>query len=119
MNIYCPNCKEVKKISTNSKIFLSSNILIFLLNRDIDFSEKNFLLKIKLNLEEKIDLNNFIEESHSPKKYSLIGILSINLQDKKYVNFCESPIDKKWYFYNNEQKVKDIDLKEVFDKLNN
>jgi hypothetical protein len=92
--------------------------LIFLLNREIDFSENNKLLKIKFNLEEKIDLKNFIEEEHSPKKYRLIGIISIYLKEKRYVNFCESPIDKKWYFYNNEKKVEDINLEQVLNAHN-
>ena len=88
------------------------------MNRDIDFSEKNKLLNIKINLEEKIDFDNYIEESHSPKKYKLIGIISIYFPEKRYVNFCRSPVDKKWYYYNNEKIVEEIKLEEVLKKHN-
>ena len=118
INIFCENCKGNENIISNSKIFLTSHALIFLLNRGIDFSDKNKLLTIKFNLEEKIDLSNFIEEERSPKKYQLIGIVSIYLKEKRYVNFCESPVDKKWYFYNNEKKIEDIKLEQVL-KIHN
>ena len=115
---FCESCQENENMISKSKIFLTSHVLIFLLNRDIDFSDKNDLLKIKFNIDEKIDLNDFIDEDHSPKKYQLIGIISIYLKEKRYVNFCESPVDKKWYFYNNEKKVEDINLQEVL-KIHN
>ena len=118
INTFCKQCNGNENVVSNSKIFLTSHSLIFLLNREIDFSENNKLLKIKFNLEEKIDLKNFIEEEHSPKKYRLIGIISIYLKEKRYVNFCESPIDKKWYFYNNEKKVEDINLEQVLNVHN-
>ena len=112
INFFCKNCNANENVVCNSKIFLTSHSLIFLLNREIDFRENNKLLKIKFNIDEKIDLNNFIENDHSPKKYRLIGIISIYLKEKRYVNFCQSPIDKKWYFYNNEKKVEDVNLEE-------
>ena len=118
IKIFCQNCNTCEDIICNSKIFLTSHILIFLMNRDIDFSEKNKLLNIKINLEEKIDLDNYIEESHSPKKYKLIGIISIYFPEKRYVNFCRSPVDKKWYYYNNEKIVEEIKLEEVLKKHN-
>jgi hypothetical protein len=34
------------------------------------------------------------------------------------VNFSESPVDKKWYYYNNEKKVEDINLEEVLQRHN-
>ena len=118
MNIFCQFCNSNENIICKSKIFLTSHALIFCMNRDIDFSEKNKLLKIKFNLEEKIELSSFIEESRSPKKYHLMGIISIFLPEKRYVNFSESPVDKKWYYYNNEKKVEDINLEEVLQRHN-
>ena len=42
----------------------------------------------------------------------MIGILSYYLNEKKYVSFCVSPVDKQWYVYNddNGSKVKISDL---------
>mgnify|MGYP002869140643 FL=1 len=69
MKIYCSNCKSTEDIICTSKIFLTSHVIIFCINRGIDFSDKIKLLQIKLNIDDKIDLSNFIEEEKSPKKY--------------------------------------------------
>ena len=116
--IYCSNCKSTEDIICSSKIFLTSHVIIFCINREIDFSEKNKLLQIKLNINEKIDLSNFIEEEKSPKEYKLIGIIAIYLKENRYINFCKSPVDKNWYYYNNEKKVEDINLEQILKKLN-
>ena len=118
MKIYCSNCKSTEDIICSSKIFLTSHVIIFCINRGIDFSDKNKLLQIKLNIDEKIDLSNFIEEEKSPKKYKLIGIISIFLQEQRYINFCESPVDKKWYYYNNEKKVEEINIETILKNIN-
>ena len=116
--IYCSNCKSTEDIICNSKIFLTSHVIIFCINRNIDFSDKNKLLQIKLNIIEKIDLSNFIEEEKSPKKYQLIGIISIFLKEQRYINFCVSPVDKKWYYYNNEKKVEEINIEQILKMFN-
>ena len=92
-------------------------LFIFLIDRGNDFDNSNELINIYLHIYEKIDLYNFIDNQKSPKKFELIGIISIYLEQKKYVSFCKSPVDKKWYFYNDEN-INLIDINEVLKKHN-
>ena len=93
----CINCKNKCLFKIINRIYDSSNIFVFFLDR------KNFdkeCIKIPFIIEEKIDLNNYIEKTEISKNYELIGIVSISMREKKYVAFSKSPIDKKWYLYN-------------------
>jgi ubiquitin C-terminal hydrolase len=98
-NLYCNNCKNYTKIFNSSKIYSSPNLFAFLLDRkNLD----NNYLKIMFYVQDKIDIQNFVENKQAPKQYQLIGIISFNIQEKKYVSFCMSPINKQWYCYNDE-----------------
>ena len=112
---FCQNCNQFCETNIISKIYSSPNIFIFLLDRG-DFNEN--LMNIQFKLEEIIDLNNFIEIKSVPTQYELIGIVSISRNDKKYLGFSKSPIDKKWYKYN-EENVDEIDFNSVLDNNNN
>lgn len=101
----CINCRS-SKIKISYKINKSPNIFTFILDRD-DLNEE--LLKIPFNIEEKINLNKYIEDENSIKEYELIGIVSISLRERKYIAFAKSPIDKKWYLYN-DTKVNQINI---------
>ena len=114
MNIFCQNCNQHCETNIKSKIFSSPNIFVFLLDRG--FFEEN-LMNIQFKLEEKINLNNFIEKKEAPKEYELIGIVSIFRKEKIYVGFCKSPIDNQWYKYN-EENVDLIDFNAVIDNNN-
>ena len=116
-NFYCKNCKKSICSLITSKIFSTSCYLFFLIDRGNDFDNSNELLNINLLIYDKIDLNNFIDMNESPKKFELIGIISIYLEQKKYVSFCRSPVDQKWYFYNDEN-INLIDINEVLKKHN-
>lgn len=116
--LLCKKCGEFNQIPYISKIYFSSKILIFSLNRG-DFDKDN-LINVPYNIEEKIDLTYLVEEKECPKNYQLIGIVSITKEDNKliYMSFCKSPIDKQWYLYNNEE-VEQIDINEVIELHNN
>ena len=116
-NICCNQCKNNNQLITTN-IFSTPNIFIFLLDRGIDLDEKNNLINIPFYLFDKIDLNNFIENRNTPQKYEIIGIISIDIKEKKYVNFCMSPIDKLWYFYKDEN-IEQADITNIIDKHNN
>ena len=114
-NIYCQNCSQNCETNIISKIFSSPNIFIFLLDRG-KFEEN--LMNIQFKLEEKINLNNFIKNKEAPEEYELIGIVSILRKEKIYVGFCKSPIDNKWYKYN-EENVDLIESNSMIDNNNN
>ena len=105
-NTFCSNCKEKTNFNIFDRIYSSSKIFVFILDRE-DLNEK--LMKIPFKLDESIDLSNFIEDNNSYKNYNLIGIVSISLREKKYIGFSKSPIDKQWYLYNDEN-VKKINI---------
>ena len=116
-NFYCKNCKQTICSLITTKIFSTSCYLFFLIDRGNDFDNSNELININLHIYDKIDLSNFVEMNESPKKFELVGIISIYLTQKKYVSFCRSPVDKKWYFYNDEN-INLIDINEVLNKHN-
>ena len=80
----------------------SPNYFIFSLNRN---NLDKDLLQIPFIVEEKINISNYLEMSKAPKDYQLKGILSFNNKENKYVSYCMSPVDKKWYLYNDEEIV--------------
>ena len=60
-----------------------------------------------------------MENKNSISKYDLIGIVSISIKENfKYVCFGRSPVDKKWYLYNDE-KVNEVILAQVTQLNNN
>jgi ubiquitin C-terminal hydrolase len=109
MNIYCQNCKQIKQILAQSKIHSTSDIFIFLLNRGINFDFANSLINIPFSIEEKLNIDGKYFSNNSSQRYELFGIVSIFLEAKKFVAFCKSFIDKKWYFYNDE-KVNELNF---------
>ena len=99
----CDSCNNsFQKITTCKKILNAPKTFIFLLERGINFDPSNQLLKIHFKIEEEIDLSDFIIIKKS-SKYILTGIVSIFLEEKKYISYCISPITKEWYYYNDEK----------------
>ena len=107
----CENCRNQINVNKLSFIYSSPKIFVFFLEKG-DFSEE--LLEIKFILEEKINLNKFIENKNSPIKYELIGIISINKKDKKYHSFCKSFEDQQWYHFNDETVMQKNDKQVLF-----
>ena len=96
VTFYCQKCQQYQKMLVLSKINSINKNIIFLLDRGDDIN--NELLNIKFKIEEKIDLSKYISDEQSPKKFELAGIISIDLDNNnKFVCDCKSPIDKKWY----------------------
>ena len=112
-NSYCYNCKIRTIKYKQTHIYSPPNVFIFLLDRGIDFDKNTTHIPFKV--EEKIDLSNYIIKQNTPKKYRLTGIVSFNLQEQKYVSYCQSPIDNNWYWYNDEK----VNLVFCEDILNN
>ena len=116
--IFCKMCNHNEYMKITSKIYKPPNILLVLIDRGVNLTQNNKLLNIPFLVEEKINLNNFMENKSAQINYELIGIISISVFDKKYVVNCKSYIDNQWYYYNDE-KVQPIHFDNVIKSNNN
>ena len=95
---YCNICRELFDSFYTSKIFISPNILIIILNRG-----KRNMYDIKLDFSEIIDITQFVQQKDCPQLlYNLYGVISQIGQsgpNSHFVASCKSPIDNKWYRY--------------------
>jgi V8-like Glu-specific endopeptidase len=112
-NMKCIKCKKNSNIIIYSKINCFSKNIIFLLDRGI-FEQD--LIKIPFKINKVIKMDKYIENANR-KYFELTGIVSINLDENKFISFCESELKKEWYLYN-DKKVSKIDINEIIDKHN-
>ena len=111
---YCNICKQLSDSNYCSKIFLSPDVLILILNRG-----KNNIYNIKLNFLETIDLNQLVQRKDKSKMYRLYGVITHigeSGPNAHFVASCRSPVDNKWYRYNDSfvNPINDLQ-KEVID----
>ena len=66
-------------------------------------------------IEKEINLGNYIENKLGPTNYELNGIVFFHKIRNKYVSLCCSPVDYKWYFYDDE-KVELINYDDFMEK---
>ena len=96
---YCNICKQLFDSEYSNKIYSSPNVLILILNRGKD--NKN---NIKLDFTETFDLTQFVELKDRPQLiYNLNGVITHYGQlgpNAHFIGFCKSPINNKWYKYN-------------------
>ena len=97
-NIYCDICKQKCQSIFITKIFSSPNILIIILNNKRNINKYNLIFY------ETIDISQFVLIKDNPQlKYNLYGVITYISQSNNFVASCKSPIDNKWYRYNDEQ----------------
>jgi ubiquitin C-terminal hydrolase len=103
LRAYCKSCNKNTKVDCACKIFRNPKIFAFSLNRGlINGKFDDNLTDINFQLNDQIDLGNFVSENIQNSKYELIGIVSISRRLKNYVSFCKSPVDNNWYSYDSE-----------------
>ena len=97
---YCQNCNNFCDSIFSSKIFLSPNIIIIILER-----EKYKKTSIKLDFTETIDITQFVLKKVSKLEYNLYAVItSINKGNyKSLIASIKSPIDNKWHRYEDEK----------------
>ena len=95
----CNICNQLYDSMFTSKIFVSPNILIIILNRG-----RGNIYDVKLNFSEEIDITEFVLQKDCPKLiYNLYGVITHigeSGPNAHFVASCKSPIDKQWYRYN-------------------
>jgi len=98
---YCNICKKICDSIYTSKIFISPNILIIILNRG-----KGNIYDVKLDFTETIDITQFILKKDKPQLiYNLYGVITHIGQsgpNPHFVASCKNSIDNKWYRFNDD-----------------
>ena len=96
---YCNNCKTLCDSEYTSKIYISPNVLILILNRG-----KGNIYQVKLDFQESIDITQYVIIKDKPKLiYNLYGVITHIGQSGPNAHFvasCKSPVDQNWYRYN-------------------
>ena len=94
----CPNCGLMAKMEHSKHLTTAPKILIILLNRGIGNQ-----FKIRLEFSTELDLTKYISQKTGNIKYKLIGVithLGESGEGGHFIAHCLSPIDNKWYTYN-------------------
>jgi ubiquitin C-terminal hydrolase len=113
-NYFCNFCNKNSNGVLSSKLISIPKILILVMSRK---EEKEF--DINLVFEEFLNLRKYIFYDSNPYKYELIGVISnINKYDEeqRFVSFCKSSVNKKWYLYDDDKDVIDVKFNDVKEK---
>ena len=112
-SFYCNNCNLNYPAYSNSKIIKAPKTLIINLNRG-----RGLEYNISVNLEEYLDLKNFVLSSDSPNYYELKGVIShfgSNDDGGHFIAYCKNCNDAKWYKFN-DQFVDECPFDDVINK---
>ena len=113
MKSFCESCKTYFPMKIITEVYSTPSYFIFSLNREGNPAQN--LLNIPFSIEENINLQPFIVEKQCFSKFKLQGIVSISSkQNNKYVCFGKSPINDKWYLYNDDK----VDISDINNILN-
>ena len=96
---YCNKCNQLYDSLYTTRIFISPNVLILILNRG-----KGNIYNVKLNFTETIDLTQFVLQKETPQIiYNLYGVITHigeSGPNAHFVASCKNSIDNKWYRFN-------------------
>ena len=108
---FCNNCKLASEVITGNIIYTLPKILIIILKR--------YKYKVILDYPLEMDLSNYVISRINNEKYiySLYGVITYTEDSSKkmhYIATCKSPLDGKWFRYDDENVMPISDLnKEV------
>ena len=96
---YCNICRNMADSDYTSRIYVSPNVLILILNRG-----KNNMFNVKLDFALNIDITNFVILKDRPQvTYNLYGVITHigeSGPNAHFVASCKSPVDNLWYRFN-------------------
>jgi ubiquitin C-terminal hydrolase len=112
---FCHVCKLYCDANFYSKIYVSPNVLILIMDRGIEN-----ISDIKIYFTETIDISQFVIRKDSPQLiYNLYAVISeINQTgpSQHFIASCKNPIDNKWYKYDDTAVTSISDVqREVID----
>ena len=120
----CDKCGNKEAFLITSKIKKCQNNLLVLLNKNFNNEEKNENIKFELN--EIIDMKNYLKENENKERimYYLYAIICLNIsfdENNKniihHVAFCKSPVDNMWYKYDDNIVEPINELENEVDKV--
>lgn len=91
-------------------------VLVIFINRLEGFNSR-----IIFQFYEKLYLQNYIQYKDVGFCYNLIGVIAThdnNLMEKHFFAFCKSPIDSKWYKYDDDKVSHIVDTNQEILKNN-
>ena len=96
---FCNICKQLWDTIYTSKIFISPNNLIIILDRG-----KGNIYDVKLDFFETIDITQFVLKKEKLQIiYNLYGAITHignKATNSQFVSSCKNPIDQQWYRFN-------------------
>ena len=109
--IYCNNCNQMANAKTGNKMFTSPEVMTIILNRG-----KGLEFDVIFEYPLFIDIDKYVmDKSNVNNKYELICVLTHlgpSGMAGHFIAFCKSPVNNKWYCYN------DADVSEIDDPKN-
>ena len=109
--IYCNNCRRQANACTRNSMFTSPEVLTIILNRG-----KGLEFQVEFEYPLILNLDKFVHDKSLNNRYELIAVLTHigpSGMAGHFIAFCKSPVDDKWYCYN------DADVQEVIDPRQN
>ena len=111
----CNYCGKISEFNYYNSLYTSPKILIILLNR-----EEGFEFKIQLQFYKELNLNSYFgKKDKNNNIFNLIGVithLGNSGLDGHFIAHCLSPINNKWYTYNDSIVTEINDFqKEIID----
>ena len=102
----CEKCGQLSKYILTNKLNTCQNNLLILLKKDLEKDNED----IKFKFSEILSMSGYVQEPGESKKliYYLYGIIYMSKDDNNdnsihYIAFCNSPIDKMWYKYDDNK----------------
>ena len=97
--MWCKYCNQNSVSQYMTTIYSPPNILLLILNRG-----KGNCYNVKLNFTEMLDIGNFVKMKEGKnviyQLYAIVTHLGPSSMGGHFVAFCRSPIDSKWYKFN-------------------
>ena len=100
--MWCRFCNQNSPSNYSTRIYSAPYYLILILNRG-----KGNIYNVKLNFEEYINIGKYVEIKEGQnvmyELYAIVTHLGPSSMSGHFVAFCKSPIDNRWYKYNDAQ----------------
>ena len=100
--IWCKYCGQTTDSKYSTRIYSSPEYFILILNRG-----KGNIYNVKLKFEEIINLTKYVQDKESNnllyRLYAIVTHLGPSSMSGHFIAFCNSPIDNKWYKYNDSE----------------
>ena len=100
----CCLCGKISQLEVKKDIFITSNILVFIVSRNNE-NEKNIFNNIKLNYEKILNIDKYLNKKSINKssKFLLIGVVAYLSNGNKFVSYCKNLFSNEWIFFNDEK----------------